>query len=382
MPHMQKFTLCRPCASRFPKNSAIAIAQEEGSCLICAGALSKIPSLLSSALSQSSLFEWGSFAVSSSFPKAAMVQEQKVADFFQPGDCTSMKNSVNAALSSRIALATKKKNSARAPDAIFEFDFARGTASAKPSDLYIHGHYLKLSRNFCQSRWHCSACRGKGCNQCRGSGMNYPSVEDELGKVFCAAFEASACTLHASGREDVDVRSLGSGRPFVMALSSPKKREADLKMLEAQLAQNPSVRATRLRKVGKGFIDAVCNSHFEKEYSALVRADRPLGKQDAQAAESLSGQLLLQKTPNRVLSRRADLQRKRKIISISAEPCEGGKLRLRILAEAGTYIKELISSDGGRTEPSLSSVLGCKAECEELDVIFIHDYFLETIKSD
>ncbi len=379
---VEKFTLCGLCASRFPKNRAISPAKSSDACHICGGALSQMGALISSVLSHSSLFEWDSFAVSSSFPKKALVREQQVADFFQPGEFTSIKNSVNAKLSSSIVLATGKKNDSKRPDALFEFDFIHGKAAAKPSDIFIHGHYLKLSRNFCQSRWHCSNCRGKGCGRCRGSGMNYPSVEDELGKVFCAAFEASGCTLHASGREDVDVRSIGGGRPFVMALCSAKKRKVALAGLERQLAQNPHVRAIGLQRVGKGFVDAVCNSHFEKEYSAVVRADRPLCHRDAAAAETLSGRQLLQKTPNRVLSRRADLQRKRKIISISAEQCEGGKLRLRILAEAGTYIKEFVSSDGGRTEPSISSVLGCKAECEELDVIFIHDYFLQTIRID
>ena len=132
--------------------------------------------------------------------------------------------------------------------------------------------------------------------------------------------------------------------------------------------------------VGKHFLDAVCNSHFEKEYSALVSADRPLSSSDAVACAALSGAMLEQQTPKRVLSRRADLERKRKIISLSAEECGGGKLRLRILAEAGPYIKELVSSDGGRTRPSVSEILGCSAVCEELDVVSIRDYFLETIQ--
>ena len=92
--------------------------------------------------------------------------------------------------------------------------------------------------------------------------------------------------------------------------------------------------------------------------------------------------MLFQQTPNRVLGRRADLERRRKVLNISAAQVPRGMLRLQILAEAGTYIKELISGDEGRTKPSLSSLLGCRAACEELDVVRIHDYFLETLKPD
>jgi len=44
---------------------------------------------------------------------------------------------------------------------------------------------------------------------------------------------------------------------------------------------------------------------------------------------------------------------------------------LEVEAEAGTYIKELISGDEGNTEPSLADVLGAEANCVQLDVTWI-----------
>jgi len=381
---MANLSLCAQCLRRFGKSPAISpSAGADGECRVCNGLLSKMPSFVSQALASASAdgFEWGTFSVSSSFPKALLVREQEAADFFAPGEFTSIKNTVNSELASAISSGAKKTCDQRNPDATFEFDFIKGEARVKPSNLYVFGHYLKFSRKHCQSRWHCSSCNGRGCPDCKGSGMNYPSVEDELGKVLSRAFSASSCTLHASGREDVDVRALGTGRPFVMELFNPMRRHADFSALESEFAGNESVRAVGMRVVRKEFMDAVCNSHFEKEYSALVRADRPLTSADAKKAESLSGKPILQQTPVRVMHRRADLVRKRQILSITAAKEQGGKLRLRIRAEAGTYIKELISSDGGRTKPSVSELLSCRAECEELDVVAIHDVFLETISS-
>jgi len=332
------------------------------------------------ALSQSHDFEWETFAVSSSFSRAMLMREAEVATRFLPGQYTSLKNSVNAEIAEKIAQATGKKNNQRAADAAFEFDFTSKKAVARPMQLYIHGHYIKLARGFCQSRWHCSECGGAGCESCKGSGMNYPSVEDEIGKILMPAFGAAGCTLHASGREDVDVRCLGTGRPFVAELASPKKRKAGLRALEKEFAKNENVQAIGLRFVRKSFIDSVCNSHFEKEYEATVSADRALTDADAKKIAALSGTALNQHTPTRVLARRSDMLRRRTVYKIGAQAIEGGRLKLHILAEAGTYIKEFIHSDSGRTTPSVSSALKCIAACDSLDVVGIHDYFLETVK--
>ena len=89
--------------------------------------------------------------------------------------------------------------------------------------------------------------------------------------------------------------------------------------------------------------------------------------------------LISQQTPERVLHRRPDLVRKRKVKSIEAKAV-GGKLEVRVLAEAGTYIKELISGDNGRTVPSISSLLKCRAKCDSLDVVGIRDAFIETVE--
>ncbi|MEM2137759.1 MAG: tRNA pseudouridine(54/55) synthase Pus10 [Candidatus Anstonellaceae archaeon] len=388
-----EFQLCEHCFRRIAigkRIKLVALASEEKSCFVCQGMLSSLQNLVQQALAAAQNLEWQTFSVSSSFPKSVFVREQRIADYLPPENFSSIKNSANAQLISQLSALSGKKNSQRFADIVFEIDFANGKANARALPIYIFGHYLKLSREVCQSRWHCPNCGGTGllrlpkssgkdCGECKGSGMNYPSVEDELGKVLTPAFGASGCSLHASGREDVDVRALGTGRPFVLELKNPKKRSADMRKLEQAFSANERVQVIGLKSVRPTFIDAVCNSHFDKEYSALVSADRPLSQKDADAVQRLSGTLLFQQTPKRVMARRADMVRKRQVHAISAECAPGGKLRLRIFAEAGTYIKELISSDGGRTKPSVSEILSCKATCDELDVVAIHDYFLETI---
>ena len=46
---------------------------------------------------------------------------------------------------------------------------------------------------------------------------------------------------------------------------------------------------------------------------------------------------------------------------------------LHILASAGTYIKEFVHGDLGRTLPNVGSLLGCQADILQLDVCEVYD---------
>ena len=51
---------------------------------------------------------------------------------------------------------------------------------------------------------------------------------------------------------------------------------------------------------------------------------------------------------------------------------DGDEVELTLRCEAGTYVKELVHSDEGRTTPSVQSVLGTDCEVIWLDVLEIH----------
>ena len=76
-----------------------------------------------------------------------------------------------------------------------------------------------------------------------------------------------------------------------------------------------------------------------------------------------------QRTPIRVAHRRADLTRKRSIFDIEFQWVNKYHFRAIIKAMGGTYIKEFISGDEGRTKPSLAELFGVPLKCEELDII-------------
>jgi len=89
--------------------------------------------------------------------------------------------------------------------------------------------------------------------------------------------------------------------------------------------------------------------------------------------------VLKQKTPIRVLHRRTLAVRDKVIHSIVAEFIDNHWLRLKLVTQAGTYIKEFIHGDLGRTVPNLGTLLNCEADILQLDVIDI-DMKLPTLQ--
>ena len=65
----------------------------------------------------------------------------------------------------------------------------------------------------------------------------------------------------------------------------------------------------------------------------------------------------------------ADIVRKRKVLEIIWKKTGDMRLEIEVTTEAGLYIKELVSGDEGRTEPSVSGLLKTDASVKELTVV-------------
>ena len=77
-----------------------------------------------------------------------------------------------------------------------------------------------------------------------------------------------------------------------------------------------------------------------------------------------------QSTPVRVLHRRTSMTRPRTIVSCRCErvPNASRFFTLRLKTQAGTYVKEFVHGDFGRTRPNVGEMLGCAADIIQLDV--------------
>ncbi len=356
--------LCRIC------NDANGSSFENGKCYICSDSALKTDQMIEKAKELLKKEGSKSFSISTKIPKDWLVQEERVWDI-SLGKSESIKNRLNKKISSSLPGEYVVDGDVR-----IVFDFAADTVTLQRSDMFIFGRYRKTVPGLSQSRWKCSKCDGKGCKACNEKGKMYESVEERIGEPLKAAALAEDYVLHASGREDVDATN-SAGRIFVMMLKSPKNRRIDLKMAEKKIGESAEVSVHGLRLVKRGFVELVSESHFDKAYTAEVEFGREIGEDDAEKISEIEGTMIAQKTPKRVAHRRADLVRHRKIKKIRVEKIDGKKAVLFIKAEAGTYIKELISGDDGRTEPNISKITGTSAKCTSLDVSEIDDGFID-----
>ena len=337
-----------------------------------------------------------SFSISTKIPKEWLSAEESGFDR-KLAWAESIKSALNKKISSALA-----KSSGIPYDAegdvrvVFDFTGDKAIVSSERIPLFVFGRYRKLVPGLSQSRWICADCQGKGCGKCAGRGRHYDSVEERIGDVMKKYFAAEDYTIHASGREDVDATNTG-GRPFVMEIKNPGSRKADIHAIESEVASGKEVAIANSIIVPRTFVELVTESHFDKEYEAEVEFEKDALVPELQKILALAGTVLEQQTPERVAHRRADLVRKRKVIELelietqdstrgseaSGRPLPEttGKWRhatFRIKAEAGTYIKELVSGDNGRTIPSFAGVLGFGAKCTRLAVTKIEDGFLDT----
>ncbi|WOG97739.1 hypothetical protein DCAR_0417080 [Daucus carota subsp. sativus] len=239
------------------------------------------------------------------------------------------------------------------------------TFACSRAPMYIGGRYLKYSRNVSQSRWIIDDER-----------MGEASVEEIIGGNILPTCLGDGYKFHAAGREDIDVRMLGSGRPFLIEIQNARLAPSDVSICEIESRINchesRHVMVKNLKVLGSEAWNLMREGEAEKQkqYVALVWISRVLKDDDLETISSFKDMKLLQKTPVRVLHRRSPLEREKIIHWMKIEKIAASSqyFLLHLCTQAGTYIKEFVHGDLGRTYPSIGSLLGCRAEILQLDV--------------
>lgn len=362
----------RMCAFCKGRNNSNFEECESEECELCRGMSARLDGMIGEAVAKIPKY-WKTFAISTGMPAKIMAAEEDTWDY---GLGESIKNDFNRRIVEAVAGKTGLEYSPLKADGRIVFDFAKNETRTENSDIFIFGKYKKMRAGLAQSEWACKSCNGKGCGKCGFRGVMYDSVEAVLCEAAKRIYGAKDAELHASGREDVDVVN-SAGRAFVLEIREPKEGKKGLGEFRRKVnGANEGVQVLDLRYVTNSEVALVADSHFDKAYEAEIEVEGLEEKDYAKILE-LNGKILEQRTPWRVAHRRADKVRKRRILDLRI--IEEEPLRLRILAEAGTYIKEFINGDEGRTRPSIAEALGKNAKCIKLSVVGIHDEFLNDI---
>jgi tRNA pseudouridine synthase 10 len=269
-------------------------------------------------------------------------------------------------------------------------DVAAGGAPESGVDVrinpaFVYGRYRKLERGIPQTRWPCRECDGAGevlrdgttvtCDHCDGAGKLYPtSVEELVAPPIVEAMDGREAVFHGAGREDVDARMLGTGRPFVVEVKRPLDRSLAVDAVAAAIDDRAADRVAvdGLRRAAHTMVERVKELSANKTYCAEVRFGSPVSVEALEdALDTLSGATIEQYTPERVDHRRASRTRTRTVHTAEGRLDAPTDATVEFETEGGLYVKELVSGDDGRTEPSLAGLLGVEATVTVLDVLAV-----------
>ncbi|MBX0296375.1 tRNA pseudouridine(54/55) synthase Pus10 [Haloarcula nitratireducens] len=350
-------------------------------CWVCEGETDRVDWWAEQAATAARGYDFETYQVGTKVPPLfeendALLREDVGLD---PDSGEALKTELNREVGKRIGRLTDTEVEFGRPDVQFTLDLSTDEVDVQVNSAFVYGRYRKLQRDIPQTKWPCNDCNGTGlyqgqpCDGCDGTGYRYDeSVEQLSAPVVEEAMDGSAATFHGAGREDVDALMLESGRPFVIEVDSPRTRDVDTDALEREINEfaDGKVEVEGLRLATHEMVERVKELDASKTYRMDVEFSEPVTEEALRTAlDELEGTTVEQETPQRVAHRRADLTRTRDVYAASGELVDERHADIRIHGAGGLYVKELVSSDGGRTDPSLAGLLGVDAVVTALDVV-------------
>ena len=457
------------------------IREEIPLCPFCENLFEEVELLTDIIYDSISPYQFKRLQLGARFPKSQIEEEDSQRKRYGSGGCDGLKTGLVAQIAKRlnqrlegVTLVNDK------PQILALIDVLTLSVDLDVRAHYMYGRYRKLERGIPQTRWPCRACKGRGCERCEMTGLQYQkSVQDLIGNPLLSVFGSKEHAFHGMGREDIDVRCMGRGRPFVIEMKEPRLRIADpvelMKMINdnaegsiditslrdstrsevVRLKETPAEKSYTIRfklmplneaeytvltapldltkenkgrsknkrkrrgdnkrdntkplpteietenvKPGKdklttmkkaelvalcveygvkksGTKDELIERILNVEEPVVETFDLPENDFIIKSILSLEGVKLAQRTPERVAHRRADLVRRRTVFEVHqpvVEMMEDGSREIEVTmrCESGTYVKETVHGDSGRTQPSIASLLKAKCEVIWLDVGDIH----------
>jgi len=352
-------------------------------CYLCNDIFSEINRYAKKAESQLENIEFTNFLIGTALNAQIINKEDVYKVTHNLLEAESFKNHFNRELGKELSLLIDKPAEFGMPDItiIFSINFGSFDINMLIRSLFVYGRYNKFVRGIPQTHWNCRKCRGRGCESCKFTGKQYKtSVEELISPKFVNDAKADGSKFHGAGREDIDVRMLGNGRPFILELNNPNIRTLDLKKIQNKVNKS-NKRKVKISDLEYSSKERVKNlklnaENTKKIYNAIVISKEKISKAQFDVLLKklnliYKKQKLQQRTPIRVSHRRADKIREKKIFRVEGKFIKPNVSEFIIEAQGGTYIKELISGDNGRTTPSFSDVYESSLVCKKLDVIEI-----------
>ncbi len=347
----------------------------EEMCPLCEDVFDLMPRFAENVAEAINAVESENFLVGTKVEPSIVAKEKELWEKYGLQSPEAIKSELNREIGKIALPLIHRRVEFKTPEIVALVDTRFGEVTTDIAPIFIAGRYNKFSREIPQTKWPCRECHGKGCPHCFGKGKMYEtSVQEIIGDIALEMTGGQEHFFHGMGREDIDGRMLGDGRPFVLEISQPKIRNIDLDELESRSSTGELAAFNSLHFVQREAVERYKGAATNKTYRVRVKADGKVNKEAVvDTALSFKDADIDQRTPRRVEHRRADLVRHRRIHWVTADNFEGDEFDLEMETDSGTYLKEFVSGDNGRTQPNFSERLGVQCVVTALDVLAI-DY--------
>ncbi len=354
---------------RLLKAQPSAEKKEQKGCWVCGGIFEKTGEITKRATEELEGIEFKTFHVGVTLSRKMLENEEKLWESAGIDYCESIKTEIGREVGKRLSQELKKEVDLKNPDIVLLLNLEKNAIELTLNPIYFKGKYKKLAK-IPQTVWYCPRCRGIGCDNCKWTGrLAKTSVQEIIAEPLLRATKGIGTRFHGAGREDADVLCLAP-REFIIEILEPRIRGIDLKKIKLKAGDIKKVQISGLKITSKEEIVRVKEKKAHKIYKMIVSLEKPVEKKALKGLSKLKT-VISQRTPQRVVQRRADIVRRRKVLSIKAKLINPKTIEIEIETEAGLYVKELVTGDDGRTKPSVSGILGVGASVKELNVIGI-----------
>ncbi len=328
-------------------------------CMVCGNIFDNVEKYAQLIIDELKNYEFQTFLIGSRVDFETMEKDEKLREKYG-GRGEKITNEIDREIGKIVSERIDKDVSFNDPDitAIIDVTYEYVELMVKP--IFIYGRYRKLVRGIPQTKW----IKGEG----------EMSVEEMVGEICKKHFLGQSYVLHGEGREDVDVRMLGNGRPFIIEIDHPIKRNVDLKTIENEINEtfHDKIEVRLLKYVSRKDVSNLKERRSRKKYILKISFEENIDPEKvSEILSQFQGKVIYQRTPLRVIKRRADKVRERKIHSIKILEIKEREVTVEIVTDPGLYVKEFVHGDQGRTRPNLAEMFGGKIKIESLDVVEI-----------
>ena len=166
---------------------------------------------------------------------------------------------------------------------------------------------------------------------------------------------------------------LGNGRVFIYEINNAKKKyNIDFENINEEFNKKSKlVNIKNLNQCDKKFFTKLKSLENEKIkcYEALIYSSKIINEKDIDDIKKIKDLKIKQITPLRVLHKRVLKEREKIIHQLNIKKIINPHfLIIEIKSSAGTYIKEFIHGDLGRTKPSFGNLIHSNCDILQLDV--------------